>query len=134
MLQQSAMKTGKRPVRRRGYLLKEEIFVLYFGIRDSRTPWPVKFTAFLALAYLVSPIDLIPDFIPIAGFVDDLIIVPFLLHVAFRLLPFEVKESGWVKARRHMTRIRIMMVILLLLMIALLAGIYFLISSFFHQM
>jgi uncharacterized membrane protein YkvA (DUF1232 family) len=114
--------------------ITQEIFVLYYGIKDGRTPLPAKLTAFFALAYLLSPFDLIPDFIPLAGYLDDLIIVPFLLHVAFRLLPVEVKESGWIKTRKHVVKLRIAFLILLLLLIALLAGVFFLIRSIVHHL
>ncbi|MHA4809713.1 YkvA family protein [Flavitalea flava] len=118
---------------KKGFFLRREIFVLYFGIQDARTPAYAKLTAFLALAYLLSPIDLIPDFIPFIGYLDDLIIVPFLLHIAFRLLPGEVKEAGWAKVRQHRVKVQIVLFILLLLVIGLLVGIYFLVSSFFHH-
>ena len=76
----------------------QEIFVLYFGIRDPRTPFHAKLIAWAALAYLLSPIDLIPDFIPVAGYLDDLVIVPLLLHAAFRnSTPCEI---AWLCARR----------------------------------
>ena len=118
--------------RRLSYL--QEIFVLYYGVRDSRTPWYAKLTAFLALVYLISPFDLIPDFIPVAGYLDDLLIVPLILHLAYRLLPPGVKESGWEKARKHILRLRIAFFVLLLLVIGLLTGIFFLMRSILHSL
>ena len=70
-----------------------EIFVLYYSIRDPRTPLHAKLVAVFAIIYLISPVDLIPDFIPIAGYLDDLVIVPFLLHIAYNVLPTEVKTQ-----------------------------------------
>lgn len=56
--------------------LKRHTLVTYFAARDPRTPWHVRALALLVAAYALSPIDLIPDFIPILGYLDDLIIVP----------------------------------------------------------
>ena len=123
---------NKRSAKRVGYL--REIFILYYSIRDSRTPWYAKLTAFFALAYLISPIDLIPDFIPIAGYLDDLVIVPLLLHIAYTLLPAAVQETGRVKAWKHIVRLRIAFFIFLLFVIGLLVGIFFLMERIFHHL
>jgi len=113
----------------RRWSFTQEIFVLLFAIRDLRTPLYAKLTAFLALIYLVSPLDLIPDFIPVAGYLDDLVIVPLVLHISFRLLPAAVKEDSWVKAGKHTARLRIILFGLLLLVIGLLAAIFFIIRT-----
>ncbi len=110
-----------------------EIFVLYYGFTDSRTPFFAKLAALAALIYLVSPIDLIPDFIPVAGYLDDLVIVPLLLHVAFTLLPFEVKEAGWAKAKQHLIKLRIILAILLALVIGIMVSIFLFIKEIFHN-
>jgi uncharacterized membrane protein YkvA (DUF1232 family) len=110
----------------------QEIFVLYFAIRDPRTPFHAKLIAWAALAYLLSPIDLIPDFIPVAGYLDDLVIVPLLLHAAFAVLPSEVKESGRIKARRHTTRLYIALIIALIILLAMMASIFLLIKNLLH--
>jgi uncharacterized membrane protein YkvA (DUF1232 family) len=60
----------------RAQLLKREVYALYFAARDPRVPWHAKALAALVVAYALSPIDLIPDFIPVLGYVDDLVIVP----------------------------------------------------------
>lgn len=121
--------------RRRGlWSFKQELFVLYFAIKDDRTPFLAKFIAFFSLAYLISPIDLIPDFIPIAGYLDDLVIVPLLLHIAFRLLPADVKASAWEKARVHMIKLQIALIILLILIVSLLFAIFSLLKSFLHHL
>ena len=56
-------------------LLKRDVLVLWIAARDPRTPWPAKLTAGAVAAYALSPIDLIPDFIPVLGYLDDLVIV-----------------------------------------------------------
>ena len=93
-----------------------------------------KFIAFFSLAYLISPIDLIPDFIPVAGYLDDLVIVPLLLHIAFRLLPAEVKASCWEKARIHIRKLQIALIILVILIASLLFAIFLLVKSFLHHL
>jgi len=70
--------------------LKNEAFAVYLAAKDPRTPWYAKAVAFLTIAYAFSPIDLIPDFIPILGYLDDLFIVPAGIALAIRLIPPEV--------------------------------------------
>lgn len=70
--------------------LKRDGFALAYAIRDPRTPWLAKALAIATVAYAVSPIDLIPDFIPILGFVDDAILLPGMIWLVIRLIPTEV--------------------------------------------
>ena len=70
--------------------LKRHTLTVYFAARDPRTPWAVRLLALLIAAYALSPIDLIPDFIPILGYLDDLILVPLGIAVAIRLIPKDV--------------------------------------------
>ncbi|MBB4826061.1 uncharacterized membrane protein YkvA (DUF1232 family) [Sporosarcina luteola] len=67
--------------------LKKNLFVLYLAYKDSRTPLLAKIVAICVVAYAFSPIDLIPDFIPFIGYLDDLIIVPLGISLALRLIP-----------------------------------------------
>lgn len=78
--------------------LKQETLVIYFAGRDPRTPWFVRLLALAVAAYALSPIDLIPDFIPVLGYLDDLVIVPLGLVLVLRLLPEEVKQAARVQA------------------------------------
>lgn len=78
--------------------LKRHTLVAYFAARDPRTPWLVRWLALLVAAYALSPIDLIPDFIPVIGYLDDLVIVPLGLALVLRLIPEEVKRSAWERA------------------------------------
>ncbi len=84
--------------------LKEQTLVVYFAARDPRTPWIARLLALGIAAYALSPIDLIPDFIPVLGYLDDLIIVPLGLMLVLRLLPEEVVASSRLKAMEVATR------------------------------
>lgn len=74
----------------RARALKHEAFAVYIAAKDPRTPWYAKVIAFCTIAYAFSPIDLIPDFIPVLGHLDDLFIVPAGIALAIRLIPAEV--------------------------------------------
>ena len=67
--------------------IKRDVHALYLAARDPRMPFLAKVVALLVAAYALSPIDLIPDFIPVIGYVDDLVIVPLGILLAVRLLP-----------------------------------------------
>ena len=70
--------------------LKQEAYAIYLAARDPRTPWYVRALIFFVVAHTFSPIDLIPDFIPVLGYLDDLIITPGGIWLAVRLIPPEV--------------------------------------------
>ena len=70
--------------------LKRDVLALLSAARDPRTPWHAKALAAFVAAYALSPIDLIPDFIPVIGHLDDLIIVPAGIWLCLRLIPPEV--------------------------------------------
>lgn len=67
--------------------LKRETFALYLAARHPGTPWHAKLFVAAVAAYAFSPIDLIPDFIPILGYVDDLILIPLGIMLAVKLVP-----------------------------------------------
>jgi uncharacterized membrane protein YkvA (DUF1232 family) len=69
---------------------KTELAVYRLVLKDARTPWLAKVLLGLAVAYVLMPFDLIPDFIPVIGHLDDLIIVPALVIMALRLIPPEI--------------------------------------------
>ena len=73
--------------------IKRDVMTLWFARRDPRTPWHAKALVVFVVAYALSPIDLVPDFIPVLGYLDDLILLPLLIWAAVRLLPPEVLES-----------------------------------------
>ncbi len=79
--------------------LKADILALWFAYRDSRTPWYAKLWAAMVVGYAFSPIDLIPDFIPVLGYLDDVILLPMGILVAIRLIPKEVLADSRRKAQ-----------------------------------
>ena len=70
--------------------VKRDVVALYLAGLDARTPWLAKAVAAAVVAYALSPIDLIPDFIPIIGYLDDLLLVPLGIMLAVRLIPREL--------------------------------------------
>jgi uncharacterized membrane protein YkvA (DUF1232 family) len=83
----------------RAKALQTETYSLYLAARDPRTPWTARALVLLVVGYALSPIDLIPDFIPVLGYLDDLIIVPAGIALALRLIPAEVMVDARRKAR-----------------------------------
>jgi uncharacterized membrane protein YkvA (DUF1232 family) len=78
--------------------LEAATYIVYLAARHPKTPWYAKTIALLTAAYAFSPIDLIPDFIPLLGYLDDLVIVPFGAWLALRLVPDEVLTECRVQA------------------------------------
>ena len=79
-------------------LLKRETFTLYLVCRHPRVPWYAKFLAFIVVGYALSPIDLIPDFIPVLGYLDDLVLIPLGLMLVIRMIPAEVLAECRLKS------------------------------------
>ena len=85
--------------RDRAAALRRDVAAVALALRDPRVPWPVKLLAFLVVAYAFSPIDVIPDVVPFAGALDDLIIVPAGVALVLYLIPPEVMDD--CRARAH---------------------------------
>ena len=79
--------------------LKTEVYALYLAYRDPRVPWYARVFAACVVGYAFSPIDLIPDVIPILGYLDDLILVPLGVVVALRMIPPDVMAECRERAR-----------------------------------
>jgi uncharacterized membrane protein YkvA (DUF1232 family) len=77
-------------LKQRARHLKAETFALYLAARDPRTPWYAKLLVAGIVAYAFSPIDLIPDFVPVLGYLDDLILMPVGIVLAIKLVPDSV--------------------------------------------
>jgi uncharacterized membrane protein YkvA (DUF1232 family) len=82
--------------------LQAETFALYLAARDPRTPWYAKLLIAGIVAYAFSPIDLIPDFLPVVGFLDDLILIPIGIAIAVKLIPPEVLAECRARAKEAM--------------------------------
>jgi uncharacterized membrane protein YkvA (DUF1232 family) len=87
--------------------IKRDALTLWFARRHPDMPWHAKALVAFVLAYALSPIDLIPDFIPVLGYLDDVILLPLLISLALRLLPQNVladaraQAEDWIAARRE---------------------------------
>jgi uncharacterized membrane protein YkvA (DUF1232 family) len=86
-------------LRQRAHQLEGETYALYLAARDPRTPWHAKLLVAGIVAYALSPIDLIPDFIPVVGYLDDLILVPLGITLAVKLIPPHVLADCRARAR-----------------------------------
>ncbi|MFC4802902.1 YkvA family protein [Neobacillus sp. GCM10023253] len=113
--------------------LKRKIFVLYLAYKDPRVSWYAKVFAICVVAYAFSPIDLIPDFIPILGYLDDIILVPLGIMLALKMIPKDVIAECEMKAQEMMNKGKpknwitgsIILVIWFLILIWILKIIYF---------
>lgn len=83
--------------------LKKHLLVLFYAYRDVRTPWYSKLLSASVVAYAFSPIDLIPDFIPVLGYLDDLILVPLGVKFAMKCMPPAVLEGARARAEASVT-------------------------------
>lgn len=91
-------------LKQRAKRLKTDLYALYLAYGDPRVPWYAKIIVACVVAYAFSPIDLIPDFIPILGYLDDLILVPLGITLVIKLIPKEVMEEYRVKAQLNTQR------------------------------
>ena len=90
----------------RARALKQETIAFYLAARDPRTPWYAKGLVLLIVAYAFSPLDLIPDFIPVLGYLDDLVLIPGGIWLAIRMVPPEVlAEARSLAAAESMERV-----------------------------
>jgi uncharacterized membrane protein YkvA (DUF1232 family) len=79
--------------------IKRDVRALFLAARDPRVPWHAKVVAIAVAAYALSPIDLIPDFIPILGYLDDLLIVPLGILLAVKLIPAHLMAEFRTRAQ-----------------------------------
>ncbi len=84
--------------------LKIEIYALYLAYRDPRVPWYAKAFVALVVGYAFSPIDLIPDFIPVLGYLDDLVLIPLGVAVALKMIPEKVMEDCRIRSKEVMSK------------------------------
>ncbi len=89
--------------KQRAQQLKAETYALYLAYRDPRTPWYARLFAALVVGYAFSPIDLVPDFVPVLGYLDDLVLVPLGVLLALKMIPPAVWDESREKAREIVT-------------------------------
>jgi uncharacterized membrane protein YkvA (DUF1232 family) len=82
--------------------LKQDTYALYLAARDPRVPRAAKLVVVLVVAYALSPIDLIPDFIPVLGYLDDMLLLPMGIALAIKLMPHDVWEECKSQARAEL--------------------------------
>ena len=111
-------------LKQRAQHLKSETFALYLAARDPRTPWYAKLLAAGVVAYAFSPIDLIPDFVPVLGYLDDLILIPLGIALAIKLVPNQVLSECRANAKetiqngKPVSRVAGAVIVLIWLMLA----------------
>src|SRR5665648_1981 len=89
--------------KRKAKQLKQEVFTLWLAYRMPGVPWYAKAFGALVVAYALSPIDLIPDFIPVLGYLDDLILVPLGVALAIKMIPLDVFQQAQEEAAQRLT-------------------------------
>jgi uncharacterized membrane protein YkvA (DUF1232 family) len=108
--------------------LEIDTYALYFAYRDPRIPWYVKGFVILIVAYAFSPIDLIPDFIPVLGYLDDLVVIPAGVFLVLKMIPPQIMEECRAMAKKHIAdgkpyyKFMAMIVICIWIIVVLLAG------------
>jgi uncharacterized membrane protein YkvA (DUF1232 family) len=91
---------------RRALALRADVLALYFAARDPRVPWYAKAVAIAVVAYAASPVDLVPDFIPLLGYLDDVVIVPAGVLLVRRLVPASILEEHRARASQRLVQMR----------------------------
>jgi uncharacterized membrane protein YkvA (DUF1232 family) len=117
-----------QPLRSWARQVKRDVHALYLASRHPHVPWYAKLLAVLIVAYALSPIDLIPDFIPVLGYLDDVVIVPLGILLVIRLIPPEIladcRANAEIAARAPASRVAAAVIVLLWMLMLLLALIW----------
>ncbi len=91
--------TSLQKLKQQAKRLKTELYAIYLACRDPRVPWYARAFAACVVGYAFSPIDLIPDFIPVLGYLDDLILIPLGIALVIKMIPPKVMVECRVKAQ-----------------------------------
>ncbi|HBL65932.1 MAG TPA: hypothetical protein DDZ58_08520 [Achromobacter sp.] len=111
--------------------IKRDGVTLWFAGKNPRTPWYAKALGLFVVAYALSPIDLIPDFIPVLGYVDDVLLLPILIWLAVKLLSPEVlaecraQADEWMRGKGSKPRSRVGAILVVMTWIAIGAAAWF---------
>ncbi|SRR5260370_37715010 len=117
-------------LKQRAHRLKTDIYALYLAARHPDTPWYAKLLVAGIVAYALSPIDLIPDFIPVLGYLDDLILIPIGIALAIKMIPAPVLAECRQRAQEAMSRgkpvsrVAAAIIVLIWIFLALLAALW----------
>jgi uncharacterized membrane protein YkvA (DUF1232 family) len=120
-------------MKNRARLAKTELAAVYFAYKNPKLNYLPKAIIALAIAYALSPIDLIPDFIPIIGYLDDLIIVPALITLAIKLIPLDIMKESREKAETEPLTLKNNWIFAILFLIVWLVVAYGIIRSIIHM-
>jgi len=96
---QDEMRVSSMKINERVNVIKQKSAQVYVALISGQTPWYAKVVASLAIVYALSPIDLIPDFIPILGYLDDIIILPILITLCIKLIPKDIWDSYELRSK-----------------------------------
>lgn len=118
----------------RAALLKRDTYALYLAYRHPRTPWYAKVFSALVVAYAFSPIDLIPDFIPLLGYLDDLLLIPLGVALALKMIPAEVMAECRTQAESRLGQDHPVSYFAAALIVALWLAVLFLIGRWVYGM
>ncbi|MEL7605355.1 MAG: YkvA family protein [Sedimentibacter saalensis] len=88
-------------LKERAKQLKKDIPAVFLALKKKDTPWYAKVLAALTIGYAFSPIDLIPDFIPVLGYLDDVIILPLMIAATVKMVPTEIFEQCRIESEQH---------------------------------
>lgn len=117
------MKSWIENVKKKIRNLNQKIYILYLAYRHPSTPWYAKAFAALVIGYAFSPIDLIPDFIPILGYLDDLLLVPLGIGLALKMIPqvalISAQEQAAAETEKQIPHQRIAGVIIIMIWVSL---------------
>ncbi len=114
--------------KQRARRLRREVYALYVAYRDPRVPWYARLVAALVVAYAFSPLDLIPDVVPVLGYLDDMILLPLGIALALRLIPAVVMMDSRARADailqqgKPVNKVAAFVIVLLWIALAVLAG------------
>jgi uncharacterized membrane protein YkvA (DUF1232 family) len=125
--QEAAVMRALASLKRWARHLEQDVLALWIAARDPRVPWYAKALAGAVAAYALSPIDLIPDFVPVLGYLDDLLIVPAGIWLATRLIPLSLMSEFRAEAsRRSRPKSRVAMAVVMGIWFAAGAGLWLL--------
>ena len=93
-------------LKKKSKLLKTQLLTVYYAYKNPKNKLIPKIIIGIAIAYALSPIDIIPDFIPVIGYLDDLIIIPALLSLAIKLIPKEIMDESRIRAENESIKLK----------------------------